>query len=149
MMFGRAMAVSAYLLFLCLAVVDSASKVDHHTVKMHTAFIKARKDEDFSHWKEAFEKADSDKDGKIAVKEVGRVFKEHYNLYHEEKPRGMAAEMHFMDDANDFIAMVERNEGWADTHQMTEEEFMKHMHTYVDIKLQERGSLYDIAAHIF
>jgi|SaaInl85LU_5_DNA_1037374.scaffolds.fasta_scaffold310048_1 hypothetical protein len=32
---------------------------------------------------------------------------------------------------------------------MTEEEFMEKMHVYVDLKLKERGSLYDVAANIF
>jgi hypothetical protein len=37
---------------------------------------------------------------------VGRIFKEHYNVYHTEKPKGPAAEFHFSPDARDFTQMV-------------------------------------------
>jgi hypothetical protein len=37
---------------------------------------------------------------------VARIFKEHYNVYHTEKPKGPAAEFHFSPDARDFIQMV-------------------------------------------
>jgi hypothetical protein len=50
-------------------------QVDHHTVKLHTAFIKDRKDDDFSKWHEAWLLADHDHDGKIPVQEAARVFK--------------------------------------------------------------------------
>lgn len=58
-------------------------------------------------------------------------------------------QMHFMQDATDFLAMVTSNDGWAGSRMMTEEEFMEKMHTFVDLKLAERGGLYDIASHIF
>jgi hypothetical protein len=41
----------------------------------------------------AFEKADYDGDGKVTVKDAVNIFVEHYNLYHEEKPRGDAHEV--------------------------------------------------------
>lgn len=50
-------------------------QVDHHTVKLHTAFIRDRKDDDFSKWNEAWLLADHDHDGKIPVQEAARVFK--------------------------------------------------------------------------
>ena len=53
----------------------SVLQVDHHTVKMHTRFLKDRKDNDFSKWHEAWMQADHDHDGKILVQEAARVFK--------------------------------------------------------------------------
>ena len=50
-------------------------QVDHHTVKMHTAFIKNRGEGDFSEWEKAFVAADHDKDGVIQVHEASRIFK--------------------------------------------------------------------------
>ena len=42
-------------------------QVNHHTVRMHTAFIKARDSENFEHWEDAWKKCDIDKDGLVPL----------------------------------------------------------------------------------
>ena len=129
-----------------------------------------------------------------ALQAVARIFKEHYNIYHVEKPKGPASEIHFMPDARDFTEMVcfyvefhaegkltvsgcqvQETVGWSESKLMTYPgdecticcsvilnflgfftsplvlfaEFMEQLHRYVDLKLKERGSLYDMAAHLF
>ncbi len=64
-------------------------QVDHHTVKLHTAFIKDRKDDDFSKWHEAWLLADHDHDGLIPVQEAARVFK--VRVRHPLPPLGPCA----------------------------------------------------------
>ena len=82
-------------------------QVDHHTVKMHTSFLQNREDGDFSFWEESFRLADTDRDGLIPVREAPRIFKEHYNLVHKkDSDRGAAAEIHYMDDGEEFAQMV-------------------------------------------
>jgi hypothetical protein len=54
-----------------------------------------------------------------------------------------------MQDAQDFLDMVSSNDGWEGARLMSEKEFMDKMHIFVDLKLEERGALYDMAAHIF
>ena len=51
------------------------SQVDHHKVKMHTAFIKNKGDGDFTEWRKAWTMADSDNDDLIPVQEAPRIFK--------------------------------------------------------------------------
>jgi len=57
------------------AQTRSLSQVDHHTVKMHTAFIRNRGDGDFTEWRKAWALADSDNDDLIPVQEAPRIFK--------------------------------------------------------------------------
>ena len=57
------------------AKTRSVSQVDHHTVKMHTAFIKNKGDGDFTEWRKAWTMADSDNDDLIPVQEAPRIFK--------------------------------------------------------------------------
>jgi len=138
------------MLLALVSLCDAASKVDHHTVKMHTEFIKNRGDGDFAKWREAWDIADLDKDGVILVQESARVFKDHYNLVHmKESGRGAAAELHYIDDGAEFAKMVEDTRGWEGSKRMTYDEFLEALHEYVDIKHKERGALYEMAAHIF
>jgi hypothetical protein len=48
-------------------VADLLHQVDHHTVKMHTAFIKARNTDNFDHWEDAWSVCDTDRDGMIPL----------------------------------------------------------------------------------
>jgi hypothetical protein len=54
-----------------------------------------------------------------------------------------------MQDAQEFLEMVTTNDGWEGARLMTLQEFMDKMHVFVDLKLKERGALYEMAAHIF
>ncbi len=42
-------------------------QVNHHTVRMHTAFIKARDSDNFEHWEDSWKKCDVDKDGLVPL----------------------------------------------------------------------------------
>lgn len=147
---GASRILAGFALALLAHTCSAASKVDHHTVKMHTAFIKNRGDGDFTMWKEAFVTADNDKDGLIPVHEAPRIFKDHYNLVHmKDSGRGAASEIHYMDDGVEFAKMVMDTKDWQGAKLMTYDEFLDALHEYVAIKHKERGALYDMAASIF
>jgi len=76
----RGLGVKGLVLLAFAFAVDAASKVDHHTVKMHSSFIKNRNEQDFSDWEKAFQMADHNKDGLVPVKDAVKIFKDHYNL---------------------------------------------------------------------
>mmetsp|Transcript_2813 Transcript_2813/g.4579 ORF Transcript_2813/g.4579 Transcript_2813/m.4579 type:complete len:154 (+) Transcript_2813:45-506(+) len=149
----RGLGVKGLVLLAFAFAVDAASKVDHHTVKMHSSFIKNRNEQDFSDWEKAFQMADHNKDGLVPVKDAVKIFKDHYNLVHhipkEKGGRGPAAAIHFMDDGSEFEKMVEDMMKWSPEKEMTYKEFIDQLHIYVDIKHKERGSLYDMAGKIF
>ena len=60
-----------------------------------------------------------------------------------------SVQVHFAQDAAEFVTMVSSGDGWGPATQMTEAEFLTKMHDFVDLKHQERGALYEMAAHIF
>merc|ERR1712032_1664644 len=100
----------------------------------------------------AFKKTDKDSDGTIALAQLKRLFKEHYNLYHEdvhhhehEVPHQRADEKHFLEEATHFHTHIDH----MGIKTFTFEQFHKIMHEFMDHKQKERATLLEHAVHLY
>ena len=69
---------------LLIPETQAAIAISQHQIKHHLAWNKAKEAENWLDWEKAFRKTDTDNDGTIALAQLKTLFKEHYNLYHED-----------------------------------------------------------------
>ena len=106
-------------------------------------------------WILAFDRADTDNNGRLGHTDVARLFKEHFAIVHDKMHEHRAAqftpaeEHHFERDLEHFLEFHEERGSAVDHQTMTWDVFKELMLEFMDHKTTERKELLEVAQHIF
>ena len=146
-------------LVLVLVALTWATKaalaVGPHSMKLHLEWNRCVKEEDWDDWIVAFDRADTDGNGRLGHRDVPRLFKEHFAIVHDKMHEhrkeqfSPAEEHHFEQDVQHFLDYHEERGTKFGEQIMTWAVFKKLMLEFMKHKTKERETLLEVAQHIY